>query len=213
MLNENYAEKSGKYKQIAGLPVDNTTESGIIKPITVDDIAAVDKDGAITEQCKKVISNTIEKYQKEGHKFSFDSVRIVDIPKKENGGQDVLHTNAINIGGYPKVVLEINKNVFADTDKQSIDCMFINAENTVCNSLEDAVIHEIGHAKTIYSHTYANYERIAEELEFVHDIDVSKLASSDGLEGIAECEALLSRGEKLSDEIMNIYNTYTTGGG
>ena len=33
MLNENYAEKSGKYKQIAGLPVDNTAESGIIKPI------------------------------------------------------------------------------------------------------------------------------------------------------------------------------------
>ena len=42
MLNENYAEKSGKHKQIAGLPVDNTAESGIIKPITVEDIAAVD---------------------------------------------------------------------------------------------------------------------------------------------------------------------------
>lgn len=213
MLNENYAEKSGKYKQIAGLPVDNTTESGIIKPITVDDIAAVDKDGAITEQCKEVISNTIEKYQKEGHKFSFDSVRIVDIPKKENGGQDVLRTNAINIGGYPKVVLEINKNVFAGADEEAIDKIFQKTTFTVCDSLEVAVIHEIGHAKTIYSRTYANYERIAEELEYVHDIDVSKLASSDGLEGIAECEVLLSRGEKLSDEIMNIYNTYTTGGG
>lgn len=44
MLNENYAEKSGKYKQIAGLPIDNTAESGIINPITVEDIAAVDKD-------------------------------------------------------------------------------------------------------------------------------------------------------------------------
>lgn len=213
MLNENYAEKSGKHKQIAGLPVDNTTESGIIKPITVDDIAAVDKDGTISDECKEVIASTVEKFQKDGHEFNFDAVRMVNIPPNKNGGQDVLRTNAIDSGGYPKVVLEINKNVFADTDKQSIDCMFINAENTVCNSLEDAVIHEIGHAKTIYSHTYANYERIAEELEFVHDIDVSKLASSDGLEGIAECEALLSRGEKLSDEIMNIYNTYTTGGG
>ena len=44
MLNENYAEKSGKHKQIAGLPIDNTAESGIINPITVEDIAAVDKD-------------------------------------------------------------------------------------------------------------------------------------------------------------------------
>lgn len=31
MLNENYAEKSGKYKQIAGLPVDNQKNGGIIR--------------------------------------------------------------------------------------------------------------------------------------------------------------------------------------
>lgn len=31
MLNENYAEKSGKYKQIAGLPVDNQENGGIIE--------------------------------------------------------------------------------------------------------------------------------------------------------------------------------------
>lgn len=213
MLNENYAENSGKYKQIAGLPVDNTTESGIIKPITVDDIAAVDKDGTISDECKEVIASTVEKLQKDGHKFSFDAVRMVNIPPNRNGGLDVLRTNAIDSGGYPKVVLEINKNVFADASKKSIDRLFDSAANTVCNSLEDAVIHEIGHEKTIYSRTYANYERIAEDLEFVHDIDVSKLASSDGSEDIAECEVLLSRGEKLSDEIMNIYNTYTTGGG
>lgn len=54
MLNENYAEKSEKYKQIAGLPVDNTTESGIIKPITVDDIAAVDKDGTISNEIMNI---------------------------------------------------------------------------------------------------------------------------------------------------------------
>lgn len=31
MLNENYAEKSGKYKQIAGLPVDNQENGGIMR--------------------------------------------------------------------------------------------------------------------------------------------------------------------------------------
>lgn len=54
MLNENYAEKSGKYKQIADLPIDNTTESGIIKPITVDDIATVDKDGTISNEIMNI---------------------------------------------------------------------------------------------------------------------------------------------------------------
>lgn len=31
MLNENYAEKSGKHKQIAGLPVDNQGNGGIMR--------------------------------------------------------------------------------------------------------------------------------------------------------------------------------------
>lgn len=31
MLNENYAEKSGKYKQISGLPVDNQENGGIMR--------------------------------------------------------------------------------------------------------------------------------------------------------------------------------------
>lgn len=31
MLNENYAEKSGKYKQIAGLSVDNQENGGIMR--------------------------------------------------------------------------------------------------------------------------------------------------------------------------------------
>ena len=86
MLNENYAEKSGKHKQIAGLPVDNTAESGIIKPITVEDIAAVDKDGTISDECKEAIASTIEKFQKDGHKFSFDAVRMVNITTNKNGG-------------------------------------------------------------------------------------------------------------------------------
>lgn len=31
MLNENYAEKSGKYRQIAGLPIDNQENGGIMR--------------------------------------------------------------------------------------------------------------------------------------------------------------------------------------
>lgn len=31
MLNENYAEKSGKHKQIAGLPIDNQENGGIMR--------------------------------------------------------------------------------------------------------------------------------------------------------------------------------------
>lgn len=155
MLNENYAEKSGKYKQIAGLPVDNTAESGIIKPITVDDIATVDKDGTISDECKEAIASTIEKFQKDGHKFSFDAVRMVNISPNRNGGLDVLRTNAIDSGGYPKVVLEINYNrrrlimipVFV------FDCVYCknshkdDKHGLVCGAYPDGFPEEIVHSK------------------------------------------------------------------
>lgn len=193
--------------------VDKSGESGIIKAISIEDISSADKDGAISEDCKRIIAETLSKYEKEGHNFRFDDVRIVDIPPHKNGGVDVLRTNAVDRYGYPQVVLEINQSVFAGVNKTDIDNMFFLANNTKCNSLEDAVVHEIGHAKTIYSRSYPNYERINEELSSVHFKGISNLAESDGLECIAECEVLLSHGEKLSDELMEFYKKYTTGGG
>lgn len=193
--------------------VDKSGESGIIKAITVEDITTADKNGVISDECKEIIANTIEKFKNNGHNFNFDDVRIIDIHPNKKGEVEVLRTNAVDRYGYPTLFLEINKNVFANASKENIDKIFQAASNTVCNSLEDAVIHEIGHAKAIYKRSYANYERISEELEQIHHKGISKLAESDGLECIAECEVLLSRGVNLSDEMMKFYLTYTTGGG
>ncbi len=193
-----------------GLTADS--KGGIIKAITIDDIKTADKKGVLSEDCIETICNTIAEYRKSGHKFRFDSVQIVSIPMKD-GKLDVLRTNAIDRYGHPQVVLEINQVVFGGYTKKDIDAIFFGSNYTVCESFQDAVIHEIGHAKVIYGRTYANYERIAEELSTIHNRSISTLASKDGLELIAECEVLLSRGELLPEDILEDYKTYTTGGG
>lgn len=188
------------------------SKGGIIKAITIDDIKTADKKGVLSEDCIETICNTIAEYRKSGHKFRFDSVQIVSIPMKD-GKLDVLRTNAIDRYGHPQVVLEINQIAMQGLNSKDVDKMFSRADNTVCNSLRDAVIHEIGHAKVIYGRTYANYERIAEELSEVHKSSISALGSEDGLELLAECEVLLSQGKSLPEDIVDMYNTYTTGGG
>lgn len=207
------AKNTKKSDLIMSAGVDKSAESSIIKSINVDDISSVDKDGIVSEDCKSTIVKIIERFKNEGHNFNFDGVRIVDIPRDKDGKLDVMRTNAVDRYGYPQVFLEINKVAFAGASKADIDNIFFNADNTICSSLEDAVIHEIGHAKTIYSRTYPNYDRIYETLKEIHYDGVSALAKSDGLECIAECEVLLSRGETLPDELMEFYKKYTTGGG
>lgn len=214
-FNKSVSQKAvhGSNRHINQKNVDNAKKSGIIKAITVEDINLADKEEIISYDCKATISREIEEFKEKGHCFRFDGVHIVDIPTSSNRGIEVLRTNVVDRYGYPQVFLEINKSVFSGRDKYAIDCLFFNANNTVCSSLEEAVIHEIGHAKTIYNRSFANYERINETLKEVHHKDISSLAESDGLECIAECEVLLSRGERLSDKLMEFYQTYTTGGG
>lgn len=66
MLNENYAEKSGKYKQIADLPIDNTTESGIIKPITVVILPQLTRTEQYPMNAKKLLQVLLKNSKKMG---------------------------------------------------------------------------------------------------------------------------------------------------
>ena len=125
----------------------------------------------------------------------------------------MFRTNAVDRYGYPHVILEINEYAVGGLTKEQADLLFFMAENTACNSVEDGILHEIGHAKVIYGRTYANYERISDELEEKHIEGVSVLAKKDGLECIAECEVRLKHGVKISKEARELYELYTSGGG
>lgn len=196
----------------------NGRNRSIIKAITVDDIISAGKinpeqPSAITEEVATRIIDTITSAKSAGGRFSFDEVRVISIPRKAGEELIVFQTNAVDHAGIPHVILEINLDAVGDLDAEHVDLLFSTATNTKCKSLADAIIHEIGHAKTIERRTFANYERIAEELADVHMDGISTLAKKDGLELIAECEVILAHGGTLAPEIMKIYTTYTTGGG
>ena len=201
----------------------------IISAITIDDFKAADKGGEIDSACFDTILGAIKTARGRGF-FIFDSVAVVDIPDKPNGGTDVMRTNVYNQAGNPFVVLELNHAVFAGATKNEIDSAFRGAANTTCNSLEEATWHECGHARTAFGRTYASYERINETLngeyftgplparddkKSLRDLagSVSELAQKDGLECIAECEVILERGEDLDPALKAFYDLFTSGGG
>ena len=191
---------------------------GIIKSITVDDIVNAGITGEnsgsiIREDLASAISETITSARREGGQFRFDAVQVVSIPRKKGEGMVVFRTNAVDRYGDPYVILELNANAVGGLTKPQVDMIFLAANNTACDCVEDAIRHEIGHAKVINGRSYANYERIAEELDGVHIEGISDEAKKDGLECIAEIEVLLARGEKVPDKALELYKIYTTGGG
>lgn len=221
LANEPVVNSQERAREIEENVVSGLTLAGkrsIIKAITIDDIVSagiIDKDhpSAIKDDVAKAIFDTISAAKNEGGKFTFDEVRTVSLPKKEGEGIIVFQTNAVDRYGYPHVILEINILAVGDLDVEGVDALFSQARNTKCNSLADGIIHEIGHAKTIYGRNFANYERISDELSTVHIDGISKIAKKDGLELIAESEVMLAHGEILPKEVMDIYKKYTTGGG
>jgi hypothetical protein len=76
---------------------------------------------------------------------------------------------------------------------------------------EEAVVHEVGHAKTIYANRRNNIPTLYKKLEKMGIDDISKIASKDGAEAVAEIEVLLHRGEKISDEARKLYESVMKG--
>ena len=154
-----------------------------------------------------------------------DGIRTFNEPPDEDGRIDVLITNAVQTPGYPKVYLEINEAFFAGKDKNKADAMFKSQNYSVADSLEEAVIHECGHAKVIRGKNYYEYKAIDDELKgdiFTKPIasredkkplknlagTISEYAQKDGLECIAESHVKIQRGETIPDELQALYDKY-----
>ena len=197
-------------------------QSGIIKPITIQDIDERDSSGTISDECRQTIIDTL-KSQKAS--YLYDDIAIINIPRDQNKRIEPLRTNAIETPGYPRVILEINEAAFAGLTKERVDNIFKIQKYCVANSLEEAVIHECAHAKIINGITYSRYKAIDEELSgelFTKPIpgradkkslkdlagEISEYAQKDGLECIAECHVILSRGETIPKELQELYDRF-----
>lgn len=89
--------------------------------------------------------------------------------------------------------------------------MFKNSKKSVVNSLEEAIVHESGHAKSIYGKSYNEIKGFYEELSKIHLEGISELAYSDGAEALAEIEVLLYRNNAVSKKALSFYTKHMKG--
>lgn len=206
----------------AGKSIDKAKKSDIIKAVTINDFSESDPKGKISQECKETIINTLKE---QDVSYVYDEIRLVNIPRSDDGKIEPLRTNAISSPGFPKIILEVNEAAFNGRTKEQIDLMFKSQDYSVANSLEEAVIHEAAHAKVIQGKTFARYEAINEELsngKFTKPIsgrkdnkslkdlagEISKYAQKDGLECIAETHVIISRKVNISKELKVLHDEY-----
>ncbi len=196
-------------KEVKNSGIANSKESGIIKSITINDFKPIYESGSISKDCVDEIINSLG-----DDKRYFDNVKIVNIPRHNNGQIDLLRTNVTPNGNWANVSLEINEAIFKDASLEKINRLILkNQKNgyVVIKNLQEAVWHEIGHAKLMYGETYAKAEAITDMLRDYHIDGISRTAEINGDECIAECYVLFRRGEDIPSQALELYNEYMKG--
>ena len=167
--------------------IENSDNVGIIKSIKVDDIKAAVKGGTIKEDVAVKIYDVLN-----AHKASYLFNKATT---KNLGNSIVFQTDPQKLGTFFDTVLVMNEDILGGKTVDEISAIFKSAKNTVANSIDDAVIHEMYHSKLIQGLNYAQLENLYDELKDVHIAGLSKTAYIDGTECIAETGVLIERGE------------------
>ena len=186
--------------------IENTKKGSIIKNIDIDDMMTVAYGKEIDEKVIKTIYDSLKPNERAGAYF-ISEVSIKSISSKE--GTILLQIEPIEAGRTAMLRLNINKDAFAGKTIDEINERIKNSANTVANSLEEAVIHECGHAKLISGYSVEEIENLYKELSDMGVEGISQIAFDDGVEAIAEIEVLLHRGENVSKAALDLYNKYT----
>ena len=202
------AERSFIGAKTAGKGLNGAAKSGIIKNIDLDDLDFVTYNTGMKEEVVKYIGSTVKELEQSlGVRFNYVSNEI-----KSTGshGTAIFQTEPVSFGrGKVLLQLNINTEVLAGKSIADIDKMFKNADNTIVNSLHDALVHETGHAKLISGLTLNQvqdlYKYLLQPDEKGLFNSISGIAFADGAEAIAEIEVLFARGEKVPDELKEFY--------
>ncbi len=183
--------------------VDNSGNGGIIKSIDVDDYELVTYGKGIKPEVSAVIIDTMKQCEKNGG-FVISEIST-DIKPTSTQGTPVLQIEPMNNG---LLKLNINDKFLSDKSLIEIDSIFENSTGTVVNSLEEAIIHESGHALSISGKSIEVIKKTYKELAEIHHKGVSPIAFKDGAECLAELEVLRYRGTQVTEELKSFYRKY-----
>lgn len=197
-----YKEWYGKY--VEGGELTGRANGGIIKSINVDDYDLIVSGKKIAPEVNDVILTTMKQCEKDG---GFVISEISDkVEPSESGGTPVLQIVPMSNG-----LLKLNVNVqyLSGKSLEEVNQAFVHTERNLAQSLEEAVIHESGHAISIKGKTAPEVDRFYQELKNQGKPGVSDIALSDGAELLAELEILRHRKTPVSKELSDFYEKYT----
>jgi len=185
--------------QIRGL---TNGEKRDIMNIRLDDIKAAVTESPITEEVAEAIFNVLDEYKDQ---FKFDSVRVLSLDSKI-----VMQTDPVQNGTFYDIVLNLNSSFLGGKSVEQLDNEIEDSDVSVIQSLREAVIHEIYHARTFYGKNKGEIDAQHEELEGLQILGISPTAMKNGFECIAESGVLLERGEvnKIPDEAKELLRSY-----
>lgn len=188
--------------------VENTEKKNIIKNIALDDFNSI-KDTLAEKFGKNItvredVLDCIYGVLKGAKGLNL----YEDIQVKPLGNKIIFQTDSVQHGTWTKNSFIINREAIQGKTVKEIDQRIKDAQNTVCDSLEDAMYHEYMHAKTSQVISFAKYEQLCESKGYP---EISKEAAQDLAETIAEIGVLKKqgrydsvsyRGKKLFEEII-----------
>ena len=206
-LRRDYSREFVANKITRNQTVINKKLKPLTKSLDADDFEMMGETKHIDKKIISTVIQTIKKYERAGgvyyNDFSFESLTDA------NGGKALFQTVVDN--DY-HVVFKANIDMIQGKTKEEIENLLVNNKGNVVESLEEAVIHENGHARSVYGLSYKEVESLYNEIKDAHIEGISKIAYNDGAEALAEIEVLLSRGEKIPEKALEFYNKYMNRG-
>ncbi len=197
----------GGFNENADKLFTNGESRDIIKTITVDDVEIAvhgkEIDPAVTGIIKKHFTGEHDGYY-------VSNLYVKPIPKAE-AGTPLIQTVARKSCRIYETDIVLNEDLFRGTKIGDLNEKVVETKKNVIKSFEEAVIHEVGHAKTIFANRFNNIDELFNELEKMGVDDISDIALQDGGEAIAEIEVLLNRGTEISEDAKKLYNRVMSG--
>lgn len=180
---------------------------GIIKSITVDDVNIAvhgkEIDSKVTDILAKYFTGETEGYYING-------IEVRSLAAEKNG-RPLMQTEARKVGNVYETHILINEDLFRGRSVEELEQKLKEQPLNLANTFEEAVIHEIGHAKTIYANRFSDIGKLYNKLEAMGVDDISKIASEDGAEAVAEIEVLKFKKENISKDAQELYNKVMNG--
>lgn len=133
--------------------------------------------------------------------FVISEIVAKSIPPTQDG-TPVLQIEPLSNG---LLQLNLNTDILSGKTLEEVNQLFADSDISIVDSLKEAVIHESGHAKSIFGKRSDEIKKFYDDLKKLKIEGISDIALKDGAEALAELEVLRTRGENVPQKLIDFY--------